>query len=79
VACAARDGRLHDALLADCEASNVLTELCDDTGEFVAKCDGDGVVGARMRGRGREGRAAEVFVKVGAADTYVGGRDLVCG
>jgi hypothetical protein len=46
------------------------------TGEFVTKCDGYLVVGARMRLRWSKRWPTEIFVKVGAADTYVGRGDL---
>ena len=76
MACPAGDGGLDDALLADCKAIHVRAEFGDDAAEFVAEGYGDGVVSAGVWCCGRKGWAAEVFVQVGAADTYVRGGDL---
>lgn len=77
MAVSACDCGLDDAVLADFEARDVGAELCDNAGELVAQRDGDGVVGAGVGGCGCEGRATEVFVKIGAADAYVRRCDLL--
>jgi len=76
VACSTGDCGLDDALLTDCEAFHIRSKLCDDAAELVAERDGDGVVSARVRFYGCEGRAAKILVQISAADAYVRGRDL---
>lgn len=63
-------------MLANREAFDIRSEFGDDAAELVAERDGDGIVGARVRFHGREGRTAEILVQIGAADAYVRGRDL---
>lgn len=64
-------------MLAGLEGGYAAADFAYNAGELVAEGYGDGIVGYGVWFLGGEGWAAEVFVEVCAADSDVGGGDLV--
>lgn len=68
---------LDSTRLTDFETRDAFAELSNDAGEFVTESDRDGLAGDGVRVDRAEVRPAQVFVQVGAADSYVRRLDLV--